>query len=99
MALSYITDYCGKTSSTVKDSKYFMQKIKHLSINPEVDTLVPFDVSVLFTSIPVPVHYKLSIPAASAASIRNSIHNYRVQPWVHLSPLSLQISTWNTLNP
>ena len=22
-----------------------------------------------------------------------------MQPWVHLSPLSLQISTWNTLNP
>ena len=38
-------------------------------------------------------------PTASSASTRNSINNYRVQPWVHLSPLSLQISTWNTLDP
>ena len=38
-------------------------------------------------------------PTASSALIRNFINNYRVQPWVHLSPLSLQISTWNTLNP
>ena len=38
-------------------------------------------------------------PIASYVSIRNSINNYRVQPWVHFSPLSLQISTWNTLNP
>ena len=29
-------------------------------------------------------------PTASSASVRNSINNYRVQPWVHLSPLSLQ---------
>ena len=32
-------------------------------------------------------------------TIRNSINNYRVQPWIHLSPLSLQISTGNILNP
>ena len=38
-------------------------------------------------------------PAASSASIRNSINNYRVQSWVHLSPLSLLISVWNTLKP
>ena len=38
-------------------------------------------------------------PTASSASIKKSINNYRVHPWVHLSPLSLQISTWNTLNP
>ena len=30
------------------------------------------------------------------ASIRNYMNNYMVQPWVHLSPMSLQISTWNT---
>ena len=33
----------------------FIQKIKHLSINPEEETLVPFDVSGLFTSIPLTV--------------------------------------------
>ena len=49
-----LQNYCGKTSSFVKDSTDFIQKIKHLSINPE-EALVSFDVSALFTSIPVPV--------------------------------------------
>ena len=48
-------NYCGKTSSFVKDSTDFIKKIKHLSINPEEETLFSFDVSALFTSIPVPV--------------------------------------------
>ena len=122
-----IQNYCGKTSSYIKDSTDFIKKIKHLSINPEEETLVSFDVSALFTSIPVPValqviNSKIStctnftnvckIPTEKfiklleftltnsfSASTRNSINNYREQPWVHLSPLSLQISTWNTLNP
>ena len=50
-----LQNYCGKTSSFVKDSTEFIQKIKHLLINPEKETLVSFDVSVLFSSIPVPV--------------------------------------------
>ena len=48
-----LQNYCGKTLSFVKDSTDFIQKIKHLSINPEEETLVSFDVSALFTSIPV----------------------------------------------
>ena len=44
-----LQNYCGKTSSFVKDSTDFIQKIKHLSINPEEETLVSFDVSALFT--------------------------------------------------
>ena len=48
-------NYYGKTSSFVKDSTDFIKKIKHFSINPEEETLVSFDVSTLFTSIPVPV--------------------------------------------
>ena len=50
-----LQNYCGKTSSFVKDSTDFIKKIKHLSINPEEETLVSFDVSALFTSIPAPV--------------------------------------------
>ena len=121
-----LQNYSGKTSSFVKDSTDFIQNIKILSINPEEETLVSFDVSALFTSIPVPVtlqvinskilpapispmsarslHKNSSgfwnslSPTASSALIRNSTNNNRVQPWVHLSPLSLQISTWKTLN-
>ena len=109
-----LQNYCGKTSSFVKDSTDYFKKIKHLSINPEEEIFVSFDVSALFTSIALPValqviNSKIStcpnftnvckIPTASSASTRNSINKYRVQPWVHLCPLSLQISTWNTLNP
>ena len=50
-----LQNYCGKTSSFLKDSTDFIKKIKHLSINPMGETLVSFDVSALFTSIPVPV--------------------------------------------
>ena len=110
-----LQNYCGKTSSFDKDSTDFIQKNKHLLMNPEEETLVSFDVSALFTSTPVPTaHYKLSIPkflskpisqmfagsiqkkssrlwnslspTVPSASVRNSINNYRVQPWVHLSP-------------
>ena len=49
-----LQNYCGKTSSFVKDSTEFIHKIKHLSINPEEETLVLFDVSTLSTIIPVP---------------------------------------------
>ena len=45
----------GKTSSFVKDSTDFIKKIKHLSILPEEETLVSFNVSALFTIIPVPI--------------------------------------------
>ena len=50
-----LQNYCGKTSSFVKDSTDFIKKMKHLSINPEEETLVSFDVNALFTNIPVPV--------------------------------------------
>ena len=120
--------YCGKISSFVKYSKNSIQNIGHLSINPEEESLVSFDVSALFTSIPVPValqvinsktstctsftqclqdpygkkssdFWNLLLPAASSALVGNSINNYKVEPWIHLSPQALQISTWNTLNP
>ena len=49
-----LQNYCGKTSSFIKDSTDFVKKIKHVSVSPEEETLVSFDVSALFTSIPVP---------------------------------------------
>ena len=107
-------NYCSKTSSFVKNSTDFIKKIKHLSINPEEETFISFDVGDLFTSIPILValhiiNSKIStctsftnvckthtenlssfwnslLPAASSASIRNSIKNNRLQQWVHLSP-------------
>ena len=50
-----LENYCGNTSSFVKDTTDFIQKIKHLSTNPEEETLVSFDVSALFMSIQVSV--------------------------------------------
>ena len=50
-----LQNYCGKISSFVKDGTDFIKKTKHLSIYPEEEILVSFDVSALFTSIPVPV--------------------------------------------
>ena len=50
-----LQNYCGKTSSFVKDSTDYIQKIKNLSVNLEQETLVSFDVSALFPSIPVPI--------------------------------------------
>ena len=50
-----LQNYCGKTSSFLKDSIDFIKKIKHLSINPEEETIVSFEISALFTSIPVHV--------------------------------------------
>ena len=51
--IQFLQNYCGKMSSFVKDGTDFIQKIKHLSICPEEETLVSFDVSALYTSISV----------------------------------------------
>ena len=52
---TFLQNYCSKTSSFVKDSTDLIQKIKHLSVNPEEENLVSFYVSALFISMPVPV--------------------------------------------
>ena len=119
-----LQNYCGKTSSFLKDSTDFTKKIKHLSINPEEETLVSFDVSALLTSIPVPVAlqvinskistctnvYKIPIEKFIKLlefTLTNCIFYFNKKFYKQLqgaamcSPVSpsLQISTWNTLNP
>ena len=63
-----LQNYCGKTSSFVKDSTDFIKKIKHISINPEEETLVSFDVSAFFTGIPVPVELQVIISKMSTCT-------------------------------
>ena len=122
-----LQNYCGKTSSFVKDSTDFFQKIKRLSMNPEEETLVSFDVSVLFTSIPVPVALQVINSKISTCTNFTNIWRSQQKKFTKLleftltncifcfnmkfykllkgaamgSPVSpsLQISTWNTLNP
>ena len=125
--INILQNYCGKTSSFVTDSTDFIKKIKHLSINPEKETLVSFDVNALFTSIPVPaalqvINSKIStctnftnvckiltkkVMKLLEFTLTNCIFyfnikfNKQLQGTAMGSPvsLSLQISTWNTLNP
>ena len=70
-----LQNYCGKTSSFVKDSAYFIQKIKHLSINPEEETLVSFDVSAL-TSIPVPL--AVQVINSKISTYKNFTNIYKI---------------------
>ena len=73
-----LQNYCGKTSSFVKDSTDFIKKIKHLSINPEEETLVSFDVSTLFTSIPVSV--ELQVINSKISACTNFTNVYKMFP-------------------
>ena len=65
-------NYWGKISSFVKDSTDFIKKIKNLSIIPEKETLVSFDVSALFTYIPVP--FALQVINSKISTFTNFIN-------------------------
>ena len=64
-----LQNYCGKTSSFVKDSTDFIQEIKHLSINPEEETLVSLMSMFSLPAFQYLLHCKLSIPKFLPAPI------------------------------
>ena len=78
-----------KTSSFVKDSTDFIQKIKHLSINPEEKTLVSFDVSALFTSIPVPVPLQVVNSKISTCTDFTNIYKIPTEKFTKLLEFTL----------
>ena len=79
-----LQNYCGKTSSFVKDSTDFIQKIKHLSIYPEEKTLVSFDVSSLFTRIPVPVTLQVINSKISTCTSFTNVYKIPTEKFIKL---------------
>ena len=84
-----LQNYCGKTSSFVKDSTDFIKKIKHLSINPEEETLVSFDVSVSFPAFQYLLHCKLSIPKFSTCTNFTNVCKIPTEKFIKLLEFTL----------
>ena len=84
-----LQNYCGKTSSYIKDSTDFIRKIKLLSINPEEETLVSFDVSALFTSIPVPVALQVINSKISTCTIFTNVCKIPTEKFIKLLEFTL----------
>ena len=82
-------NYCGKTSSFVKGSTDFIKKMKHLSINQEEETLVSFDVSAFFTSIPVPVALQVINSKISTCTILTNVCKIPTEKFIKLLEFTL----------
>ena len=82
--IKLLQNYCGKNSTFVTDSTDFIKKIKHLSINPEEETLVSFDVSALFTSIPVPFITKVINSKISTCTSFTNIYKIPTEKFMKL---------------
>ena len=64
-----LQNYCGKTSSYIKDSTDFMQKTKNISINPGEETLVHLMSVLSSPAFQYLLYCKLSIPKFLPAPI------------------------------
>ena len=84
-----LQNYCGKTSSFVKNSTNFIKKIKHLSINPEEETLVSFDVSAVFTSTPVPVALQVTNSKISTCTSFTNVCKIPTEKFIKLLEFTL----------
>ena len=84
-----LQNYCGKTSSSVKDSTDFIKKIKHLSVKPEEESLVSFDVSATFTSIPVPVALQVINSKISTCTNFSNVYKIPTEKFIKLEEFTL----------
>ena len=79
-----LQNYSDKISSFVKDSTDSIQKIEHLYINPEEETLVSFDISVLFNSIPVPVVLQVFNSKISTCTSFTNVYKIPTEKFIKL---------------
>ena len=84
-----LENYCSKTSSFVKDRTDFIKKIKHLSVNPREETLASFDVSALFTSIPVTVALQVINPKISTSTNFTNVCKIPTEKFIKLLEFTL----------
>ena len=84
-----LQNYTGKTSSFIKDHTDFIKKIKHISINPEEETSVLFDVNTLFSSIPVPVALQVINSKISICPSFTNVCNIPTEQFIKLLEFTL----------
>ena len=87
--IKILQNYCGETLSFVKDSRDFIKKTKHLSINPEEETLVSFDVSAPFTSIPLPVALQVINSKISTCTSFTNVCKIHTEKYIKLLEFTL----------